>query len=107
MRLPPCLLNSEAELRMELLEIISRPRLSLNGHSVLLNLTAPRILTPVPATQLHWSLLNNITYNIILSGTPAMAGLRHGKLIQKYFSSEIKIIFQNLREKEKKGQGFK
>ena len=83
MRLSPCLLNSEAELRMELLEIISRPRLSLNGHSVLLNLTAPRILTPVPATQLHWSLLNNITYNIISSGTPAMAGLRHEKCILK------------------------
>ena len=32
-----------------------------------------------------------------------MAGLIDGKLIQKYFSSEIKIIFQNLREKEKKG----
>ena len=82
MRLPPCLLNSAAELPMELLEIISRSRLSLNGHSVLLNLTAPRILTPlpprpVPATQLHWSPLNNITYNIARDA--AMAGLRQKK----------------------------
>ena len=29
-----------------------------------------------PSYSAPWSLLNNITYNIILSGTPAMPGLR-------------------------------
>ena len=102
MRLPPCLLNSAAELPMELLEIISRPRLSLNGHSVLLNLTAPGILTllpprPVRATQLLWSLLNNITYNIVrdtINGGPLTR-----EISLKIISSEMKPFLKNCGKK--------